>query len=149
MPTPVHRCGGSCHCGAIAVELDLSQPPSTLRLRACQCSFCRRRATRTLADSGGRARIRVKSPDLMQRYRFGLKTADYLLCATCGTYVGAILDAGDGLFAVINVAGLDIPEFQGSAASPVDYDAETVEERVKRRRSTWMPVHIAIAGTGP
>jgi hypothetical protein len=133
---------GSCHCGAISVVLSLSRPVAGLRVRACQCSFCRPRGTRTVADAAGSVLISAASPGQLLRYRFGLKTADYLLCATCGSYIGAVQEEPERLISVINVGGLDVPAFRGIVADPVSYDGEAVVERLARRRTYWMPATI-------
>lgn len=146
MATSVHSYRGSCHCGAISVALDLSRPAAETRVRACQCDFCRPRGTRTIADAAGTALISARSPDLIRRYRFGLRTADYLLCSTCGTYVGAVQEEPGGLISVINVGGLDIREFRARTADPVDYDGESVSDRLARRRTYWMPAAITCDG---
>ena len=135
------RPAGSCHCGAVQVDLDLSEPPAELRLRACQCDFCRPRGARTISDPGGLATIRVPGPQALIRYRFGLKTADYLLCAACGTYVAA-MQPDPAPIGVVNVGGLGVPEFDGRDGEPVSYGGETVDARLARRRSYWMPVRI-------
>jgi hypothetical protein len=149
MASVVHRTSGRCHCGAVTVELDLSQPPDALRVRACQCGFCRPRGTRTVTDANGHARIKLSKTDAVNRYRFGLKLADYLVCATCGTYAAAVQQDADRSIAVINVAGLDVPEFRGRTADPVSYDNETPDARLARRRSYWMPAEIIVAGGRP
>lgn len=148
MPTPAYRYSGTCHCGAVSVALELSRPAGDFRLRACQCGFCRPRGTRTISDAAGRVGITLKAANAVNRYRFGLKLADYLVCATCGTYVGAVQDDPDRPIAVINVAGLAIPEFEGLDADPVTYADETPDARHARRRSYWMPVTVSVSGGG-
>ncbi|MCL4767397.1 MAG: hypothetical protein KJZ80_14305 [Hyphomicrobiaceae bacterium] len=147
MATTVHGYRGSCHCGAISVVLSLPRPAPEMRLRSCQCGFCRPRGTRTVADPAGSAAIFMASPGQVRRYRFGLNTADYLLCATCGSYVGAVQEEAGGPISVINVGGLDIPGFRGLDADPVSYDGEAAADRVARRRTYWMPTTI-ILGSG-
>lgn len=142
MATSVHSYRGSCHCGAITAVINLSRPASEMRVRACQCGFCRPRGTRTVADAAGSVLISAASPEHLHRYRFGLKTADYLLCATCGSYIGAVQEEPEGLISVINVGGLDVPAFRGIVADPVSYDGEAVVERLARRRTYWMPATI-------
>jgi hypothetical protein len=136
---------GQCHCGRVKVRVRLSQTPETLQLRACQCSFCRRQGAMTFADPRGHAVIEAQTPDAVQRYRFALKTADYLICAECGTYIGVLLDAGGAHLATINAAGLDMPPFREHEPTPVDYSAEGFEERVRRRLAAWMPTELAFA----
>lgn len=133
---------GSCHCAAIQVDLVLSQAPGELRVRACQCGFCGRRGARTIADPRGAATIRASAPNALIRYRFGLRTADYLLCASCGTYVAAV-QPDDSPIGVVNVGGLGVPEFDDRRSEPVDYSGESVADRVARRRGYWMPIVFA------
>ncbi|MGH6814661.1 MAG: hypothetical protein ACREC6_03060, partial [Hyphomicrobiaceae bacterium] len=90
------------------------------------------------------AHMSAPSPEQFVRYRFGLKTADYLLCKTCGTYVAAVQTDGNRRIAVVNVAGLDIDAFHNRAGEPVSYDGETVADRLARRRTYWMPIHIKV-----
>lgn len=124
------------------VDLELSQAPDDLRLRACQCGFCRPRGVRTISDPQGRAIVRASHPGALNRYRFGLRLADYLLCAACGTYIAAI-QPDESPIGVVNVGGLGVPEFERRAPDTVDYGGETGEDRLARRRSYWMPIEIA------
>ncbi len=133
---------GECHCGRLKVRISLSRPAEAFELRACQCSFCSRHGARTFADPNGRAIIEAHTPDMLQRYRFGLRTADFLICTECGVYVGVLLEASGAQLVTINAAGLDIADFRGRQARPVDYTAETFEERVRRRLAAWMPAEL-------
>ena len=128
------------------MSLALSKPAPEMRVRACQCGFCRPRGTRTIADAAGSAVISIRSAEDVQRYRFGLMTADYLLCATCGTYIAAVQEEAGGLISVVNVGGLDIPEFRGLTADPVSYDGEEIAGRLARRRTYWMPARLEFTG---
>jgi hypothetical protein len=124
----------------VSVEITLTRPAAENSLRACQCGFCRPRGTRTVADPNGLATLSAAAPDRLMRYQFGFRTANYLLCRTCGTYVAAVLEAEGRRLSVVNVGGLDIPEFRNCAAERVDYDRETIEERLARRQAKWMPI---------
>jgi hypothetical protein len=44
-----------------------------------------------VSDRTGAVRILVHDPALLIRYGFGLRTADFLLCGRCGTYLGAVM----------------------------------------------------------
>ena len=94
MQVTTHR--GGCHCGNIEVEYDSAIPAAEAAVRACQCSFCRKHQSRSVSDPAGAARIRVKEPGELSRYRFGHGTADFIVCRRCGVYVGACSEA-DGL----------------------------------------------------
>jgi hypothetical protein len=129
---------GHCHCGAIRVELTTARAAADLPLRACQCGFCRRHGALTTSDPAGRLHIEA-TPGAANRYRFGLGVTDFLLCAECGVYVAATMEGDDGLTAVLNVAGVALPGFDGRQPSPMIYDEETAEQRVERRAARWMP----------
>jgi len=130
---------GGCHCGNITVTLRLSKPPAEMPLRSCSCSFCRAHGTRTLSDRDGLAEIGASDRSLVERYRFGSRTADYILCRRCGVYIGAVCETGSGLRAVINVNCLtDRALFTQTPASP-DYDGEPIDARLDRRSKNWMP----------
>jgi hypothetical protein len=145
-PNLMYTYSGACHCGAIEVELNLTKPAAAIPVRACQCSFCRRRGTRTVADAAGLATIRASSSIDLERYRFGLSTADYLICKRCGIYVAAVQHDARQLMSVVNVAGLDVPAFRDRAGEAVSYEGETVPQRLARRRTYWMPTVLEIAG---
>jgi hypothetical protein len=135
-----HTLSGHCHCNQITLELATACAPNDLPLRACQCSFCRRHGARTTSDPAGTARIVLRNSEAVSYYRFGPQTAEFLVCATCGVYAGAILRDGDRIYAVINANTLDVPLRQ--EAKPVDYDGETPDERRERRRTVWTPATI-------
>ena len=76
---------------------------------------------------------------LPMRYRFGLKTADFLVCRTCGTYIAAVLTTSRGAFATVNINAMqdavDVRE-----AEPMSYEGEAHTERLRRRERNWTPV---------
>jgi len=133
---------GGCHCGAIRLRFETELDPTQIEIRACQCSFCTRHGSRAAADPSGRLNISAKDGAKLQAYRFGLRTADYLLCRECGAYVAAIAGAGDDARAIVIVNALDDREQFSREPIPVRYDAETREQRLARRRSVWMPVEL-------
>ena len=136
---------GQCHCGRVEVHVALSRPVEEIDLRACQCSFCRRHGARTFADPNGRAIIEADHPDTLRRYRFALKTADFLVCAGCGAYIGVLLESDGGQLVTINARGLDMEAFRDREAKPVSYDAEGFEDRLRRRLTAWMPAEVIFA----
>ena len=133
---------GGCHCGNISVRLQLSRPAEQMPLRSCACSFCRAHATRTLSDRDGLFEIAAADWSLVERYRFGSRTADYLLCRRCGVYIGALCETSSGLRAVANVNCLDDrASFTQPPAAP-DYTGEATDARLARRATNWMPAGI-------
>ena len=133
---------GGCHCGNLRLTLRLTQAPHEVRLRACQCSFCRANQTRTVSDPDGACAILVRDPDQVSRYRFGSKTADFLICRTCGIYIGAMSETSAGLRAVINTNCLDDRALFDGTAHPTVHDGETTESRMVRRAANWTPTTL-------
>lgn len=131
---------GGCHCGAITVELTSARAPETMALRECGCGFCRRHAARNTTDPDGQLRI-VADREQLLRYRFGQRTADFLICRRCGVYVGCVIDDA---FASLNSRVLDEAARLTQAAQPVDYDGETAEARRARRRTRWTPARVEL-----
>jgi hypothetical protein len=91
---------GGCHCGNIHVRLRLAKPPQETPLRACGCSFCRAHMTRTVADGAGHFTFSADDWSLVELYRFGSRTADYMVCRRCGVYIAAICETAAGTRAV-------------------------------------------------
>jgi hypothetical protein len=85
-------------------------------------------------------RIGVADPALLERYRFGLGTADFLVCRRCGVYLGAVHAEGGWSWATININTFRSTAGLGEAAEPVSYDGESAAERRVRRRARWTPV---------
>ena len=131
---------GRCHCGAIEVDFETALGPQEVEIRACQCSFCRRHGSRAAADPAGTLTIRMRDETQMNRYRFGLETAEYLVCRTCGVYVAAITIGESEMRGIVIVNALDNSGLFTRAPAAVDFDAEDREARVARRRARWMPV---------
>jgi hypothetical protein len=133
---------GSCHCGQLRVVFDTELEPEALPVRACGCSFCRRHAPRFTSDPSGRVRFEIGEPALTSHYRFALGSADFLVCARCGVFVGAVMSDESGALAVLNLHALDARDRFVQPAQTMDYDAEDLEARVARRRQRWTPAEI-------
>ena len=130
---------GGCHCGNLRYALDTKLALAALPLRACQCSFCRHHGARSTSDPAGRIRFTAGDRAQVTRYRFGLRTADFLICARCGIYVGATMRDGGAQVAIINANTLDEAAQLTQDAAPMDYDGEDAMQRGSRRRQRWSP----------
>ena len=139
-----HQLAGHCHCGAIRVILETEKPAAELPLRACQCSFCRTRGALTTSDPDGHLFVEA-APGAIERYRFGLRITDFLICAECGTYMDAVGDIEGATMGVVNVLGASLQGFQGRAPDPMIYDDETVDQRLARRQDRWMKTIVVEA----
>lgn len=133
---------GGCHCGNLRLTLRLTRPPAENATRSCQCSFCRRHATLTVSDPAGQADIRARDWSNVEKYRFGTATADFLLCRTCGVYIGAVCDTPDGMRMVTNTRCLDDREAFTSPPALPNHDKEAVEARMARRAANWTPAAL-------
>jgi hypothetical protein len=143
---PSARLEGSCACGAVGLKIDLSKPLGEVELRACGCSLCRRHAAKTFSDPQGSAQL-TSIPGALVRYRFGLETADFLICRSCGVYVGAMTSSVEGnLSSTLNAQGLDLkPLLASSKAIPVSYEGESKSERMQRRLVLWTPTSLLLS----
>lgn len=131
---------GSCHCGAIGFIYRTAAEPDRWSIRACQCSFCRAHDALSTSDPAGDIVFTASRAGLLQKYRFGLKTADFLLCRRCGVYIGALIEIGSKAFGIINIHALaEVPENLAPIAAS-SYDGEDTGGRVARREQRWTPV---------
>ena len=128
---------GSCHCGAVSGEYGTVAP---VRLRQDGCGFCSRRGVKSASDPSGR--LALISQLKLIRYRFGHKTADFLICPACGTYVATQMEGPRGPVGVVNVVGLAIPELTDQPATLASLEGETVDARIQRRLSRWTPMTL-------
>lgn len=129
---------GRCHCGAIGFELSTEIPIANWAVRACQCTFCRAHAALSTSDPQGSLQF-VFDDNAIVAYRFGLRTADFLLCNRCGVYVGARTEIDGRSYGIINVRALvePMPEV---ASQPMNYEGEALDGRNTRRASRWTPL---------
>lgn len=139
---------GACHCGAVRAAFETQSVP---RLRFDGCGFCRRNGVKSASDANGA--LRVIATKRLIRYRFGHKTADFLICPTCGVYVATSMDGPNGPVGVVNVVGLDIAALRDLEPDVASLEGESEDERIARRLSRWTPMTItephAEAGAGP
>jgi len=134
---------GGCHCGNISVVYRTTVEPEEARPRACQCVFCRKHNTSAISDPAGELDLTVKDADLLCRYQFDLRTADFLVCRQCGVYMGAFLHGADDKngFATLMSSVLDERARFGEG-QPVSYSDETEAGRRQRRRKKWTPARL-------
>jgi hypothetical protein len=130
----------SCHCGALRARYRTMLPPSAWSIRACQCSFCRRHGAMTTSDPAGLIAYECSQAQLLQRYRFGSRTAEYLICRACGVYLGAQVVSEDKRFGILNALTLTpVPAHLPRPAS-MDYEGELPDARRQRRQDRWTPI---------
>ena len=130
---------GQCHCGNIAYELHWPEAGTTIPTRACGCSFCVKHGGNYTSHSDARLAAVVHDRGLLSKYRFGTETAEFYLCQRCGVVPFITSEIDGRLYAVVSVnsfEGIDPARFSTAAA---DFDGETTESRLERRKSKWIP----------
>ena len=135
------RIEGACHCGNLAFALETALPHESIAPRACDCGFCRSHGAKCWSDPDGRVRITLGEEALLQRYRFALGTADFLVCRRCGAYAGAAVGEETALRATMNLRLTSLHELP---AADVSYASETREERIARRIERWTPASLVV-----
>jgi hypothetical protein len=94
----------------------------------------------TTSDPGGWLSFEAADIALLQRYRFGAQTAEFLICRNCGAYLGASTSIDATRFGLLNLNTMrplppDLP-----APTPTNYDGESVAVRLSRRAARWTPL---------
>ena len=131
-----HRYTGSCHCGNITLEIELTKPPGAYHPRACDCNFCRRHAAAYVSDPRGRLAIRVEREPDLGRYRQGNELADLVFCRTCGILVGVIWSDKRRLYGAVNARAL--PDLAGLGPdTPVSPKTLSAQAKIERWKSLW------------
>ena len=131
-----HRYTGGCHCGNIALEIELTEPPGAFRPRACDCDFCRKHAAAYLSDPRGRLTIRVERGSDLGRYRQGDGLADFLFCRRCGVLAGVTRMDGSRLRGAVNArAVLDLAGI--GPETPVSPKTLSAEAKTERWKGIW------------
>lgn len=134
---------GACHCRNLKISFETDLSPADMVPRACQCSFCRMHSTAALSDPAGRLTFSVRDPEQLNRYTFGLGSTEFLICRTCGVYVGAFMpDGDDRAFANVMAGVLDACGEITRETVPVHRSQENLEERQVRRRAMWTPATL-------
>jgi hypothetical protein len=102
-----------------------------------------------VSDPQGKLTIAIHDAAAVQRYRFGLATADYFLCGRCGVYLAAVLTDDDNLYGIAIVNALDDAARFTQPPKPADYSAEDAAARRRRRRTRWTPTEIVERSPSP
>ena len=135
---------GFCHCRSLSYRYQTALPPQQWTVRACQCSFCRLHAALTTSDPAGSLSFIAADPVCLQRYQFGERTVDFLICRRCGSYLGASLGAGTDATAVryglINLRALQGMSLELAEPVMMNYDGESTASRRARRKARWTPL---------
>ena len=130
---------GSCHCGAIEFSFATELSPEKWSVRACNCSFCSAHGARYTSDPCGEVRFSCADASNVGRYRFGQRTADFVHCLSCGSFLGAIMKSDRGTFSVINLNVFRAAPEALPAPQRISLSHESAHERGARRETRWTP----------
>ncbi len=130
--------GGSCHCGNIRYEFRPRLAPAELPVRACRCAFCRKHNARYTSDPGGSLTLRIGSEAETGRYRFATRSAEFLVCRTCGVLVAVLAEIAGRTHAVVNLAAADAFDLDRYEAKAADFSGESESQRMARRGRSWI-----------
>jgi hypothetical protein len=138
-PISYRRIRGSCHCRNIRVTFDWPGSESAIPVRACGCGLCTKHRAVWTSHPDGRFYLQIADESLATQYRFGTKTADFHVCLTCGA-IPIVTCMIEGLrYAVFNVNTFDNVDRWELVETATNFDGETTENRLARRRRNWTP----------
>lgn len=130
---------GACHCGNIAFRLRIEPAPVRLPARACGCSFCRKHGGVWTSSPTGALLVAVRDEALVNRYRFGTRTAGFHVCRGCGVVPLVTSDIDGRRYAVVSVNALESVAPGLLDHAPASFDGEGEGERLARRARNWIP----------
>ena len=80
----------------------------------------------------------LREASAVSRYRFGMETADFYVCARCGVapFVTSTIDCKS--YAVVNVNAFDDVDSRSMSETGVSFDGEGPGARLERRRRNWI-----------
>ncbi len=139
---------GKCHCGNIEYELQWPESGKALAVRACGCSFCTKHGGVYTSHPDARLNARIADANCVNKYVFGTETAEFYVCTRCGA-VPFVTSTIEGVeFAVVNVNTFENVDASELDSSTTDFDGESVEGRLERRKRNWIPRVSVRAGHG-
>ncbi len=129
---------GGCRCGNISLSLSLDPAPAELPARTCSCSFCTTHDGVWTSYPPAALVVRIREPEHVTRHTFATGTAQFHICDKCGA-VPVVTSRIDGrLYAVVNVNALKDIEPLLLRHAPANFDGESEEARIARRRKNWI-----------
>lgn len=131
---------GGCHCGLVRLTYRTAVEPARWPLRHDGCSFCHKHGVVATSDPTAEVVFAFVDGARERRYRFGTRTADFLICSECGVFVAAVTETAGGPRAVINARALSGVTLDLGRVTVVSLEGESAEARQARRARNWTPV---------
>lgn len=129
---------GRCHCGNISFLLTWEPDPVEIPARACTCSFCQKHGGVWTSNPGGTLKIAVQDQQLLSRYQFGTRTAEFHLCIRCGVVPIVTSRIDDRVYAVVNVNTFENVAPSQLRRSATSFESEERGARLARRKKNWI-----------
>lgn len=140
---------GGCHCGNIRFVLQWPDSDAGIAVRNCSCTFCQKHAGAWTSHRGSALVAQVEEISAVSKYRFGTRSADFYVCATCGIVPFVTSEIDDQLYAVVNVNSFEDVSDLTFTKSSTDFDGEKIGSRLERRKRNWISsVRISTAVPG-
>ena len=129
---------GQCHCGNISYAFKSNRAIADIPLRKCNCTFCSKHNCVYSADANGEFEYK-EAARKTNRYQFGHSTAVFHVCKTCGMMPFVTCEIDGQEYAVVNLCTATSHAFSNAPTSTKDFSGESVDDRLARRKQTWMP----------
>ena len=144
------RFEGACHCGAIRVTLMVAGSAAQLSPRHCGCDFCQKHQGLYVSAPDGELEIAIAGQEAVNRYAFGHKTAEFLVCRICGVVPAVISEIDGNLYGIVNANALEPPlSVEESQIPTADYESENMANRLGRRKQRWIGEVTVTVEPGP
>lgn len=138
---------GACHCRNIHYQLRWPGPATSIPIRKCSCTFCRKHAGAWTSHPGAELVTKIEDASSISKYRFGTTTADFYVCSLCGLVPFVFSEIDGNLYAVVNVSTFEDVDISKLDSSATNFDGEDTASRLERRKRNWIPnVRISVAG---
>ncbi len=132
----MNEISGRCKCGNIELRGSIRDDSLEITPRVCGCNFCRQNKAVYLSDTQGSVEFRFKDKEKVKIHKQGSGLANFIICKSCGSFIGVTYDSGDEIFATLNLNLLnDLPPLQAPEASIPGNEA--VDDKVKRWQHMW------------
>ena len=129
---------GSCHCGNIRFVLQWPALQASVPVRKCGCDFCTRHGGAWTSHPESQLNVEASDPSTVSAYRFGTRTADFIVCTACGVVPLVLSLIEDTVYAVVNVNTFENVDSLTLSISSTDFDGEDRESRLDRRQRNWI-----------
>ncbi len=135
-PTQIN---GACHCGNIRFVLRWPAAIVEIPRRECGCSFCQKHGGAWTSHPESGVSITITDESLVSRYNFGTRTADFIVCSSCGVVPVVVCEIGEHQYAVVNVNTFEDTPGLTLSTSSTNFEGEDTGSRLERRQRNWIP----------